>query len=96
MTFIEKLQSGYYSANIYPYVSYKEAKVDPAKDAQRKGYDVDSKRRHAEFKVDAFAELNITNHPKANLLFEKAWEEGHSNGYSEVWYHMQDLVDLIL
>lgn len=96
MTFTEKLLNGYYSKNTYEYVSHKEAKSNPAKAAQLERYQADGRRRHAEFQADAFEELNITNHPKAGLLFEKAWIQGHGNGYSEVWYYMQDLVDLIL
>ncbi len=31
-----------------------------------------------------------------NALFSKAWEMGHSNGYSEVSYFYGELTDLIL
>ncbi len=33
--------------------------------------------------------------PKANLLFAKAWELGHSSGYHEVVIYYNDLVELI-
>ena len=48
-----------------------------------------------QFKMDAFIELGIVDNPKANLLYSKAWEHGHANGLSEVWYYLQDLVELI-
>ena len=37
----------------------------------------------------------IWKHPKADLLYSKAYEMGHSAGYHEVWNIMQDLVELI-
>lgn len=96
MDFLSKLHSGYYSTNNYDYVAWSEANYDPAKMAQYKNYKQDEQRRHNEFKADAFAELGITGHPKAEALFAKAWEAGHSHGYSEVWGEMLNLVDLIL
>ena len=48
------------------------------------------------FKADLFDDLGITDNPKANLLYAKAWEFGHSSGYSEVYSYACDLVDLIL
>jgi predicted nucleic acid-binding protein len=47
------------------------------------------------FKKDLFEDLGITNHPKAERLFSKAWERGHSSGMYEVYLVAQDLVDLI-
>jgi hypothetical protein len=32
---------------------------------------------------------------QARVIYEKAWEDGHAFGYSEVEIHYQDLVDLI-
>lgn len=58
-------------------------------------YQAEEARLHDEFRRDALAELEITDHPKADLLFSKAWEMGHAYGYSEVWSYMQDLVDLV-
>lgn len=48
-----------------------------------------------QFKIDAFEELRITNNPKANLLYSKAYNLGHSSGNSEIWNYMLQLVDLI-
>lgn len=48
-----------------------------------------------QFKNDLFEELSITDNPKRELLFQKAWELGHSSGYSEVYLYACDLVDLI-
>lgn len=64
-------------------------------DAARLACRADKNRLQEEFKADAFEELGITNNPKAELLFSKAWELGHSYGLSEVWIYLQDLVELI-
>jgi hypothetical protein len=29
------------------------------------------------------------------ILYHKAWQDGHSSGYSEVLMHLQELVDLV-
>jgi hypothetical protein len=36
----------------------------------------------------------MSNHPKANKIFDKAWELGYSKGLEHVEYYFQDFVDL--
>ena len=50
---------------------------------------------HDQFKQDMFEELGVTDNPKKDLLFSKAWEMGHSYGFSEVFHYAEELVDLI-
>jgi hypothetical protein len=40
-------------------------------------------------------EEGLTGNPKAKMLFDKAWEEGHAYGINEIWSHYVDLADLI-
>lgn len=52
-----------------------------------------------EFRADALKAIGWTDRPDASLLFEKAWQDGHSSGYEEVFSHLEDLayfVDQIL
>lgn len=49
-----------------------------------------------EFKNDIAVENGIENHPKLNILWNKAWEHGHSSGLGEVQYYFEDLMELIL
>ena len=49
-----------------------------------------------QFKVDLYEEYGVTNNPKNDLLFSKAYELGHSAGYQEIENYFSDLVDLIL
>ena len=87
MTVSEKLRDIYYVTKL-PYAKHNTP--------EGKAYSEDTIRLEAEFKADAFEELGITDNPKRDLLYSKAWEHGHSAGYCDVWYYLQDLVDLIL
>lgn len=49
-----------------------------------------------EFERDLFEDLGITDNPKKDLLFSKAWDYGHSGGFSDVYNHARELVDLIV
>lgn len=56
----------------------------------------DDARLVEQFRADLIEELGLTEHPKANLLYAKAWEMGHSCGLSEVVNYAEDLVELVL
>ena len=47
------------------------------------------------FFKDLLEELNLTDHPKAAVLMEKAWEHGHSSGFEEVANWAYDLAELM-
>lgn len=40
-------------------------------------------------------EHGLVGHPKLGLLYQKAWELGHSAGYGEVETYFADLAELI-
>lgn len=75
--------------------AFREKVLDEAAfDAARKAYlqaETDALRR---FKEDLFADLGISDHPLRDKLFSKAWDDGHSSGYSEVYNCALNLVDL--
>lgn len=50
----------------------------------------------AEFRHDLELEYHMVGHPKADLLYGKAWERGHSGGLQEVASAYSDMVDLVL
>jgi hypothetical protein len=58
-------------------------------------YAVEVVNRQNAFRQDLLEELGITNHPKADLLFRKAWELGHSYSYNTVVDWAFDLVDFL-
>jgi hypothetical protein len=54
-----------------------------------------SKSGFAKFKIEAFDELGIATHPKAQKAFDIAWEERHAHGYHEVFDLLEDLAQLL-
>lgn len=70
--------------------------------AQLEQYDRDCKHYREnggklmdQFRSDLEAEYEMTDHPKASLLWEKAWERGHSGGFSDVYSAYADMVELV-
>ncbi len=61
--------------------------------AHLKHYYEEQDKLKNEFQTDLIAEYNMVNHPKANRIFDKAWELGKRNP-EEVEYYFQDLVEL--
>ena len=100
MDFEEKLRTGYYK-NKLPYA--RVGRSTPPETTQEgrevheiaRAYKAEEQRLHAEFRADLEAEHNVTKNPKRDLLFAKAWDMGHSSGFSEVANHYADLVELI-
>jgi hypothetical protein len=62
--------------------------------AHRKHYSEESKRLQEEFRHDLIAEYKMSHHPKADKLFNKAWDMGIAGGLEEVEYYFRDLVEL--
>lgn len=50
----------------------------------------------AEFQRDLEVEYHMVDHPKAALLYGKAWEMGHSGGLHEVANCYANLVELVI
>jgi|APSaa5957512622_1039677.scaffolds.fasta_scaffold28480_2 hypothetical protein len=47
------------------------------------------------FKADLLESLSLTDHPKAQRLWEMAWDHGHSAGLSEVVDWAETLAELV-
>jgi hypothetical protein len=47
------------------------------------------------FKKDLLEEFGLSDHPKKDIIFDKAWSDGHAYGFHEVYNEMIDLVELI-
>jgi hypothetical protein len=63
--------------------------------AHMKHYHKERQRLENEFRKDMIAKYELTNHPKADKLFNKAWDMGCSGGLEEVEYYFMDLVELL-
>jgi len=59
-----------------------------------KHYQEENLRLQEEFRRDLIAEYGATDHPKANKIFDKAWDMGISGGLQEVEFCFQDLIGL--
>ena len=62
--------------------------------AHMKHYQEENLRLQNEFRRDLIKKYKIVNHPKANKLFNKAWDIGCSGGLEEVEYCFCDLLEL--
>lgn len=62
--------------------------------AHRKLYHEELLRLQEEFRSDLIEEYNMTDHPKANKIFNKAWDLGSSLGYEAIVEYFHELVDL--
>jgi hypothetical protein len=62
--------------------------------AHRKHYSEELKRLQEELRHDLIAEYKMSHHPKANQLFNKAWDMGCAGGPEEIEYYFRDLVEL--
>ena len=60
-----------------------------------KNYNKDEKDRYEAFVNDLYDEFDVQNNPKKELLYAKAYEMGHSSGFSEIYNYFSELVDLI-
>ena len=47
-----------------------------------------------QFKHDALDDVGLLGHPKADIIYSKAWDRGHSSGLPEVLLHLEDLAEL--
>lgn len=63
--------------------------------ASREAYRAEENRLYAKFREDVEAEYNMAGHPKAQKLWDKAWERGHSEGLSQVLWWYDDLHELV-
>lgn len=71
---------------------------DAAKKTHREqmaAYYARSTALEAEFRHDLEVEYDMVGHPKADLLYAKAYELGHSGGMQEVANYYSDLVELV-
>jgi hypothetical protein len=61
----------------------------------RDAYYAEQNRLEKQFREDLEEQYGMKGHPKADKLFSKAWQMGHSNGYGEVANYYDDLHELV-
>lgn len=50
---------------------------------------------NAEFRVALESENHMLNHPKADRLWDLAWEHGHSSGLQDVIHYYEEFLSLV-
>jgi len=58
-------------------------------------YRAERTRLEEEFKIDALEFVGMLDDGAGEIIFKKAWEEGHAGGYSEVLAELERLVDFV-
>lgn len=64
-------------------------------EASRNEYRKEEANILGQFQADALEEVGLANHPKKDIIFSKAWQNGHSGGFSEVFGQLQDLASFV-
>ena len=59
-----------------------------------KEYRENGRRLMAEFKKDLLAEHGLTNHPKAEKIYDYVWDLHHSSGLYAVYEGMNEIYEL--
>lgn len=62
--------------------------------AHLKHYQEENLRLQNEFRRDLIKKYGMTNHPKANAIFDRAWDIGCSSGLESIEYYFQDILNL--
>lgn len=89
------LKKGYDPDFVPPKGCVEERDLDTKSyNAHLERYNADILRLQNEFRNDLIEKYNMTNHPKANKIFNKAWDMGNSLGYDAVEEYFQDFVEL--
>lgn len=65
------------------------------KDGFRDRYAAEEHRLNELFRADLEEQEGMKGHAKAEMIWKKAWERGHSSGYSEIAYVYFDLAKLV-
>jgi hypothetical protein len=88
----QKINEDYYRTKLeYP----RRGKEDPNREALIKAWKEDRCRLEAEFKRDLLDDLGMTDHPKADHLYDLAYQYGHASGYSEIYNYADELAELL-
>lgn len=82
-----------YCSNCGAPLNYEERKKDYIKQVKERRQKINE--IHIMFKNDVFEYFDVVDNPKAELCFDIAWSEGHSNGLENVVDWFDELVELI-
>jgi len=55
----------------------------------------EKRRLYEQFKQDALKDVGLANHPKRDLIFDRAWADGHAEGFYSVFNHLEYLAEFV-
>lgn len=62
----------------------------------REAYRADERRLEKLFREAALKSVGLEDYKLKDRVFDKAWSDGHSYGYMEVYNHLVELAHLII
>jgi hypothetical protein len=80
---------------LYPNAVIQDILDESAFKVHQAQYNEKTQKLAQEFEDDLFDEFGVSDNPKRYKCFSLAWENGHAHGYSEVYNHFSDYVELI-
>ena len=60
-----------------------------------KTYHDEQNKLHEEFRNDCFNYYGIQNDPSRDVIFSRAWEQGHSSVYYEVFNEIDNILEFV-
>jgi len=70
--------------------------IDNLKNDARRKYRLKMLKINEDFQDALFEEYDVKNHPKREKMYSKAWERGHSSGYSQIESEFAEIVELMV
>jgi hypothetical protein len=89
-----RIEQGNY-VNHRPYPSHKSPNNKKELREAVTTYNTEMMRLREKFKLDLEHEYRFENHPKKDILWKLAWEEGHSGGHLEVLGYYDTMAELL-
>lgn len=82
--FVDRINAGEFENNV------------PFSKDTREAYRAEERRVTQLFREEAIKDVGLDDYKLKDRVFDKAWSDGHSYGYTEVYWHLVDLVRLVI
>lgn len=82
--FVDRINSGEFENNV------------PYSKNTREAYRAEESRVTQLFREEAIKDVGLEDYKLKDRVFDKAWSDGHSSGYVEVYWQLVELVPLVI
>lgn len=62
----------------------------------RQAWHEEERRLSEAFRLDALKDVGLAEHPKAEKAYNFAYSLGHSSGYSEILFYLNEIAQVLL